>query len=91
MNYFNSRHFLNFIKNKKSIRFINQTQINKIKSVCANKIETRALVAIKNSKTVNANTIALLTNPLSLVSYLFLAKLEKLQLLDCEGKNNPLI
>ena len=84
MNYFGSKHFYNYIKNKKSIRFINQNKINKVKAFCLNKLETRALVCLKNSSS-SIVLSSLFSNPLG-ISLVLLSKLSKLKSMDIEGK-----
>ena len=83
MNYFGSKHFYQFIKNKKSIRFINQNNVNKVKAFCLNKIETRALVCLKNSST--SIVLSSLFSNLA-ISHILLSKLAKLKSMDIEGK-----
>jgi hypothetical protein len=85
MNFFNSRNFLNFVKNKKSIRLINQTKINKIKTICSNVIENRTLIKLKNVSNINKSM--LLQTPFSLnMDLLTSESFETIELTDSSGK-----
>ena len=86
MSYFYSRHFMNFIKNKKSIRLINQTNIKRVKTVCSNILENKAIIALKS---YNMNKLALpLLGPLSVKTCaLELEKVDSCDLLENLGKN----
>jgi len=89
MNYFNSRHFLNFLKNKKSMRLINQSRINKVKALCSNIIENRALIQLKNSS--NTKLSALLHFPFSVKAALIDSEImEKAEILE-NSCNNTII
>ena len=85
MNYFGSRQFYNFLKNKKTFNIINRNKVNKIKAFCLNKIETRALVTLKKSSSINTILLSNLTEPFAL-SHSFLSNISDLKLLDLEGK-----
>ena len=80
MNYFGSRQFHHFLKNKKNLNIINRNNVNKIKAFCLNKIETRSLVFL-NSFSLNR---ILITIPFTL-SHFFLSNLSKIKLIDFEG------
>jgi hypothetical protein len=85
MNFFGSKQFHHFLKNKKSFNIINRDKINRIKAYCLNKLETRAIVSIKNSTSTNALIQSTLINPLAL-SQIFLMKLSKTNISTIEGK-----
>ena len=87
MNYFGSKHFYNFLKNKKSFNIINMNNINKIKAICLNKIDTRALVTIKKSGTANSILLSICSSP-SVLSQLSLSNLSKVKSGDIDGKIN---
>ncbi len=85
MNFFNSRNFYNFIKNKKSIRLINQTKINKIKTICSNTIENRTLIKLKSISNINKSLS--LQTPFSLnMDLLSSDSFETMELKDNSGK-----
>ena len=84
MNYFNSRHFMNFVKNRKSIRIINQTNINRIKTLCSNILENKSLISIRSINT--NNTSLLMLGPLSVKTCAVeLMKVDSTDLLDNSG------
>lgn len=84
MNFFGSKQFYHFLKNKKSLNIINRDKINRIKAICMNKLETRAIVSIKNSTSDKALLLSTFTNPLAL-SQMFISNLSKSNLSIIEG------
>ena len=83
MKFFKTKQFFRFLKNKTSFNLIYKTQINRIKSFCLDTLEKRSYLALKSSVT-SVGGMSILNSDSGL-SFTFLSKLAKMELLDIAG------
>ena len=79
MSFFSSKQFFNYLKNKNSFNFFSKSKIDRIRTMCFNKLDKRNYLTIKSSNST-LQAMSLLSSNLLFTT--FLNRLVKMKLLD---------